>query len=316
MTPRVSAIIPTVGRSTLRRAIESVLGQTRPVDEIIVVADTDQPVVVPSDDRISVLYTDIPGGPGKTRQRGIDAAREPVIAMLDDDDEWRPTKLELQLRAASLLTADRWIVSTKVETQGPGNQRRIWPRRLIEPGQSVADYLFRFTDLRVGGALLQSSTLCFPTALGREVRWDAHPGAIHDEPSWLIDVQRIHPDLQVIQLPEVLSIYHVGGASVSRQSRDLTADYIEWGVDYLRPESPRVMGDYLCTNPVSAAVSAGSVRGVGLAVHTALRHGRPGPYALSYAGLNAGRILLNTARAKMRRATSRECRQTAESKVV
>jgi hypothetical protein len=297
MTERVSAIIPTVGRSTLPRAISSVLGQTRPPDEIVVVADTDKPVDVLSDDRISVLRNGFSTGPARARQRGIDAARGSIVAMLDDDDEWRPTKLELQLRAAGRATSERWIVSSRVEAQGPGNNRRTWPRRLLQPGQPIADYLFRFTGLRAGGALLQSSTLCFPTALGRELRWDAYAESIHDEPSWLIHVQRTFPDVEVIQLPELLSVYHLDGPSVSRQSCDLTEKYIAWGLEHLRTESPRVIGDYLCTNPVSAAVSAHSVGGVGLAMRAAIRHGRPGPLALSYASLNAGRIVLARTRA-------------------
>ena len=44
MTPTVSAVIPTIGRPSLGRAVQSVLDQTRPVAEIIVVADTDGPV--------------------------------------------------------------------------------------------------------------------------------------------------------------------------------------------------------------------------------------------------------------------------------
>jgi hypothetical protein len=233
-------------------------------------------------------------GPARTRQRGIDHATGTVVALLDDDDEWCPDKLERQLHAADRATSDRWIVSSRIDVRGPDSQRRIWPRRLIGRDQAIADYLFRFTDLHVGGAVLQSSTLCFPTSLGRQVRWDAHAEAIHDEPSWLLAVQEAHPDIEVIQLPETLTRYHVEAQSVSRQSQDLTASYIQWGLDFLHDESPRVRGDYLCTNPVSAAVSARSLRGVGLALRAALRHGRPGPYAISYAVLNAGRILANS----------------------
>jgi len=299
MTSSVSAIIPTVGRPTLRRAIQSVLDQTHEVDEVIVAADTDQPIAVPSDSRITVLRSGEPGsGPARTRQRAIDHASGSVIALLDDDDEWLPTKLEYQLRAVSTASSDHWIVSSRIEVRGPGSHHRVWPRRLIGQRQPVADYLFRFRDLTVGGAVLQSSTLCFPTALGRQVRWDTHADSIHDEPSWLLAVQKAKPDLSLIQLPEVLSRYYVNESSLSRQKRDLTTSYIQWGLDNLRGESPRVLGDYLCTSPVSAAVSAGSVRGVGLALRSAIRHGRPGPYALSYAVLNAGRVLADSTKSR------------------
>ena len=120
------------------------------------------------------------------------------------------------------MAGTHWIASSRMAVLGPGTRRRTWPRRLIEPGESITEYLFRFTDLRFGGAALQTSTLCFPTDLAREVRWDAHAGAPHDEPSWLIRVQRTIPDLRVIQLPDVLSTYNVQDTSVSRDTSDRT----------------------------------------------------------------------------------------------
>ena len=211
MTQTVSAVIPTLGRPSLGRAVQSVLGQTRPVYEVIVVADTDEAVTLPPDDRITLLRSSFRGGPGKCRQLGIDAARGSVIALLDDDDEWYSTKLERQLQAVGGESGTHWIASSRMAVLGPGIRRRIWPRRLIKPEESVTDYLFRFTDLRFGGAALQTSTLCFPTDLARKVRWDAHVGAAHDEPTWLIRVQRAIPDLRVIQLPDVLSTYRRPG---------------------------------------------------------------------------------------------------------
>ena len=153
-----------------------------------------------------------------------------MIALLDDDDEWYSTKLARQLEAVDSMAGAHWIASSRMSVLGPGTRRRTWPRRLIEPGESVTEYLFRFTDLRFGGAALQTSTLCFPTDLAREVRWDAHAGAAHDEPSWLIRVQRAIPDLRVVQLPDVLSTYNVQDTSVSRDPSDRTDTYIEWGL--------------------------------------------------------------------------------------
>jgi glycosyltransferase involved in cell wall biosynthesis len=301
MRQTVSAVIPTVGRRSLNRAVQTVLDQTRPVCEVIVVADTDEPVTLPPDDRIKLLHNPFRRGPAKCRQLGIEAARGSVIALLDDDDQWYRTKLEAQLQVVDAEAGTHWIASSRMAVLGPGSRTRIWPRRLIQPDESVAEYLFRFTDLRFGGATLQSSTLCFPTDLARKVRWDAHVGAVHDEPSWLIRVQRATPDLRVIQLPDVLSTYNVTDASVSRQPSDCTESYIEWGLQYLSTESPRVLGDYLCTSPVSAAVSARSLPGVRRSLGSALRHGRPGPFAVGYGFLSAARIILHSAQSAVRR---------------
>ncbi len=297
MSPKVSVVIPTIGRPSVGRAVQSVLDQTLPVAEIIVVADTDRPVTVPSDDRIVLLRTGGGSGPARCRQKGIEAAHGTIIALLDDDDEWHAAKLERQLGVTGSITSAHWIASSRVDVVGPGDRRRVWPRRLIKAGESITEYLFRFTGLRSGGAALQTSTLCFPIGLARKVRWDAHAGAVKDEPSWLIRVQRTLPDLHVVQLPDVLSTYSVDASSSrSRDPSDRTDEYIEWGLCYLGSESPRVLGDYLCTNPVSAAVSARSLGGVGRSLRAALRHGRPGPFALAYAILNGARIIVGSAR--------------------
>ncbi|MEV6768616.1 glycosyltransferase family 2 protein [Nocardia sp. NPDC051030] len=287
MNPAVSVVVPTVGRASLRRAVESALRQTRPVAEVMVVAAEGVALDLPSDTRITVVRTAGRVGPGAARQAGIDAAQGTVIALLDDDDEWLPEKLHCQLDA---VTGRDWICSSRIAVSGPGERHRVWPRRLIAPRESVARYLFRFSSLRVGGAVLQTSTLCFPIELARKVGWDTD--TVHDEPTWLLAVQRAVPELRLIQVPEVLGTYYVGAESVSRSTADRVDDYIAWGLEYLRAESPRIRGDYLCTSPVSAAVAAGSLTGVGRALRAALRYGRPGPFALAYAVLNGVRIML------------------------
>ncbi len=101
MTPSVSVVIPpTLVRPTLLRAVMSVLGQTFRVEEIIVIAPPpDVPVPLPVDDRILVLRAEIGLGLLAEGNGGIEAAHGNVIALLDDDDEWYPTKLQRQLAA-------------------------------------------------------------------------------------------------------------------------------------------------------------------------------------------------------------------------
>lgn len=295
MKPTVSVVIATIGRPSLAHAIQSTLDQTYPVDEVLLVAQPGAGVCLPPDDRVKVLTARADDGPARSRQLGIDAARGTVIALLDDDDLWQPTKLARQLAAVEAFDDDHWIVSSRMLVRGPGTRERVWPRRLIAPGESVAEYLFQFDRLGFGNANLQTSTLCFPASLARSIPWGGAFDDPHDEPSWLIRVQRAIPDLRVIHLREPLTIYNVHGRSVSRDTADRTDCYIRWGLHYLRPESPRVLGDYLCTSPVSAAVSAGSLGGVRHAMWSAVRHGRPGIFALIYAVLNAGRVVCRIA---------------------
>jgi glycosyltransferase involved in cell wall biosynthesis len=106
MKTRVSVVIPTFNRAhCLTRALNSVLTQTYPASEIIVVDDG-------SSDSTHQLVADIAGqsslpihylalaenlGVSKARNCGIQAAQNPWIAFLDSDDEWLPKKLESQL---------------------------------------------------------------------------------------------------------------------------------------------------------------------------------------------------------------------------
>jgi glycosyltransferase involved in cell wall biosynthesis len=296
----VSVVIPTLGRASLRRAVQSALVQTEPVAQIVVVADTDGPLDIPDDERITLVRNTFAVGPATSRQRGIDASIGSVIALLDDDDEWHPDKVRRQL-AAVADAGPHWIASCRIAVAGPGERRRVWPRRLIGPRDDVGEYLFEFTDLRHGGRVLQTSTLCFPAELACAVRWDAHAGSVHDEPSWILAVARRFADLRVVQLPDVLSTYHVGHPSASRHTDDQTDRYIDWGLRYLDGESARVRGDYLCSSPVSAAVAAGSLPGIRRAVVAGLRHGRPGAPALGFAALSAVRVVLRRGRSAVRR---------------
>ncbi len=99
--PEVSVIIPTYNRARyVTKAIDSVLAQTCPDHEIIVVDDgsTDdtQAVLQPYASRIRIL-TQKNSGPSAARNAGIQAARGRWIAFLDSDDEWLPGKLAAQL---------------------------------------------------------------------------------------------------------------------------------------------------------------------------------------------------------------------------
>ncbi|MCA9368060.1 glycosyltransferase family 2 protein [Candidatus Kaiserbacteria bacterium] len=99
---RVSVIIPTFNRSHyLRQAIISVLTQTYPDFEILVVDDgsTDDTATVVTefdDPRIIYLYQEN-AGRSAARNRGLGTARGEFIGFLDDDDLYLPDKLAQQV---------------------------------------------------------------------------------------------------------------------------------------------------------------------------------------------------------------------------
>lgn len=102
MMPAISIIIPAYKAArTIGRAIDSVLAQTLPAHEILVVDDgspDDLAEVVERDfgDRVTLIRKSN-GGAASARNAGIDRATGDFIAFLDADDYWEPNKLAIQM---------------------------------------------------------------------------------------------------------------------------------------------------------------------------------------------------------------------------
>ncbi len=96
----ISVIIPSYNRAhVLARAVQSVLDQTMPAQEVIVVDDGS------SDDTATLMAEKFPqchyikqpnNGVSAARNTGIAAASGDWLAFLDSDDEWLPGKLAAQ----------------------------------------------------------------------------------------------------------------------------------------------------------------------------------------------------------------------------
>ena len=96
---RISAIMPAYNAEKyISRALDSVLKQSRPADEIIVIDDgsTDKTaeIVKGYAERIRYVYQEN-GGESAARNRGIKEASCEWIAFLDSDDEWLKKNLKL-----------------------------------------------------------------------------------------------------------------------------------------------------------------------------------------------------------------------------
>jgi FkbM family methyltransferase len=103
--PKVSAAIVSYNRPTLlRRAIDSVLAQTLPAHEIIVV-DNCSPdfdvfeALASYGEAVRIVRNTGNNGCGDARNVAVRIATGDFIAFLDDDDFWKPGKLERQIEA-------------------------------------------------------------------------------------------------------------------------------------------------------------------------------------------------------------------------
>lgn len=109
----ISAVIPTYNsEACVSRAIDSVLAQTLPAEEILVVddgsADQTAEAIRRYGGRVRYIHQENAGA-SVARNRGIQAARGEWIAFLDADDQWLPDRLRLQVRLLERHPDLQWV---------------------------------------------------------------------------------------------------------------------------------------------------------------------------------------------------------------
>ncbi|MBX2846816.1 MAG: glycosyltransferase family 2 protein [Acidiferrobacterales bacterium] len=116
--PSVSAVISAYNRPDfLRTALTSVLDQSYPVQEIIVVDDCSQaPLneIVEEFSNASIVYERLQqnSGANYARNRGISLASSEWIAFLDDDDAWLSDKIAVQMQAIAANATDQKYIGS------------------------------------------------------------------------------------------------------------------------------------------------------------------------------------------------------------
>jgi glycosyltransferase involved in cell wall biosynthesis len=247
----------------LRGAIESVLAQTFQDFEIIVVDDgsTDDTtgVLRPflSDPRIHYFQHEHVGQP-RTKNAGIRAATGRLIAFLDADDLWLPTKLEKQV---GLFDHDRAARVGVIYT------RRLW---IDEAGRQIQRG--GRTPLRgdVLASLFYRPFICFSSSMVRRAVLD-QVGLFDETTQYSIDYDlwlRIALNYQFDFVDEPLVLYRTGHANMSSRLneriwcvRKIIRRFLDeyGGRDRLDPALVRkVMAEHYC----DAAQTAGERRPV------------------------------------------------------
>ena len=109
---RVSAIITTHNRADLLpRAVRSVLAQTFADYEVIIDDDgstdhTQEVVATLNQPKIRAFRHEVSRGQSAAINTGTARARGEYVAFLDDDDEWLPYKLAMQVAALDAADED------------------------------------------------------------------------------------------------------------------------------------------------------------------------------------------------------------------
>ncbi len=178
--PKVSAIIPVYnGQNYVAEAIESVLAQTHPASECLVIDDgsTDGTRDAVSRFGDAVRYVrQARSGVSAARNRGLQLAGGEFVAFLDHDDIWRADKLALQVEAIQRANATMVLCAIEmVDAAGSSlGTKRLGARRDLVTGMLLFDgtetVSCSSTGLARRGDLLAMGG--FDPALGMSADWD------------------------------------------------------------------------------------------------------------------------------------------------
>lgn len=180
--PEVTVIVPTFNRwKLLRRALASALAQVDVDLEVIVVDDgsadeTPMRLAEVHDERLTVLTHEVNRGVAAARNRGLEAARAPWVAFLDDDDFWAPTRLREHVKAAHTAHAG-WTFGSFITFIESGAVRSV--NHAVDPG-SLHRGLYSLNQVGTPSAVTAR------TDLVREAGgFDSHLSVLADWDLWL-----------------------------------------------------------------------------------------------------------------------------------
>jgi len=208
-TETVSAVIPAhCGAEFVGAALDSVLAQTWPPQEIIVVDDGSQDdldgALAPFLGHLIVLRQPARGA-SAARNRGIAVAQGEWIAFLDEDDEWLPTRIERQL-AGVAGRPEVALVYSDVEIFGD----ECCPGRL--QGQPTPRGRVFREFLRLGCFVTPSAALARRAAILEVGGFDETLASSEDYDLWL----RLAARHEIEFVPGSLARYRVHAGNISK----------------------------------------------------------------------------------------------------
>jgi len=211
MNPRVSVIVATrdYGRY-LAETLASVIAQTFTDWELLIVDDGSRDhtpaVIAPflSDPRIRCVRSD---GLGQSRAKnlGIRMTHAPLVAFLDGDDWWLPTKLEQQVRLFE-QQPDVGVVYSR--------------RHLVnEAGEPIGERTADFHRGMVYPRMLLTNFVCFSSAMVRRDVFE-HVGVFDERLDLAVDYDlwlRVAKHWEFDYVDEALVNYRTGHGNLSKR---------------------------------------------------------------------------------------------------
>lgn len=240
--PTVCVVIPAYNaETTILRALNSVVAQTLPPNQILVVDDASSDAtrsLVGAFGAVDLISMQTNVGASGARNRGVRVASADLVAFLDADDEWLPTKLEKQVE---LILANQNSTFCSCASN-----------LISSDGQDLGD-IYRGQAVTIGSeawkALLKDNYVTTPSVLV----WRRHLLALggfdetlkiaEDQDMWI----RLAERGGLSYVPETLVRVHERKSSLSGGSFDdqltytlpMVAHHLERFVNKLTPEDRR-----------------------------------------------------------------------------
>jgi glycosyltransferase involved in cell wall biosynthesis len=286
----VSVIIPSYHRPQMAsKAVHSALAQTFQSIEVIIVIDGPDPATVDelkliTDDRLQVIELATNMGAAAARNTGIAKAQGTWIAFLDDDDEWLPTKIEQQFALATKSVHAFPIISCRFFGQ-TSKGKFIWPKRLPNAQDQVADYLFIRKSLFLGEAFIVTPTIFTKKALLDKIPFNpALPR--HEDLDWLVRASQ-EEGVGIEFVPEPLAIVNMIYAK-KRKSLSNINDWkysLHWIQSVRELISPQAYSSFLIAVVGPAAANESDWNAFTFLLQEAIKFGQLRPFDLLLYGL-------------------------------
>lgn len=198
---RVTAVMTSSGRPSLRRAVASVLRQQETVEALVILLDSEAHAAVRR--RLEglpcrVVVAEEGAGVSAARNLGCRLAETPFVAFLDERDEWLGEKIHTQMNEA----AEDTVLSSRALLVGASSQ--IVPEQVYRTGGSVtswAEHLFEASRISEEHLYSQISTLVCSREAAIAVPWTDDLES-HADWDWLIRLEAA--GYRILQRSEVL----------------------------------------------------------------------------------------------------------------
>lgn len=211
--PPISVIIPVYnGERYLAAAIESVLAQSAPPTEILIVDDgsTDASLAVAQRYAPQVHCYALPhGGPGAARNQGAMLAQGHYLAFLDADDLWLPDKLKRQSAYLQEHPETDMVfgqVEQFISPEVPAAQQPALPAQPLMTGMHVGAMLIRRSSFNQVGPFATTWTI------GEFIDWYGRAQMM---------------GLQAATLPMVVMRRRLHTTNLTRRTQDRRQDYVK-----------------------------------------------------------------------------------------